>query len=105
MAAPAGIARGEGFAVEAAEWAAATLHVGQGEYADAGTAAERASNSDGLGFNVWVLPELIEAAARTGDLAVARTAFEQLAERSSLSNTEWARGIEAPSRALLTDGP
>src|ERR1700757_350853 len=67
MAAPAATARGEGFAVEAAEWAAATLHVGK------------------------------------GDLAVARTAFEQLAERSSLSNTEWARGIEARSRALLTD--
>ena len=103
MAAPAATARGEGFAVEAAEWAAATLHVGKGEYADAVTAAQRAYDSDGLGFNVWVLPELIEAAARNGDLAVARTAFEQLAERSSLSNTEWARGIEARSRALLTD--
>ena len=51
-----------------------------------------------------MLPELIEAAARNGDLAIAGTAFDQLAERSSLSNTEWARGIEARSRALLTDG-
>ena len=101
---PDATARGEGFAVEAAEWAAATLHVGKGEYADAVTAAQRAYDPDGLGFNVWVLPELIEAAARNGDFAIARTAFEQLAERSSLSNTEWARGIEARSRALLTDG-
>jgi DNA-binding CsgD family transcriptional regulator len=52
-----------------------------------------------------VLPELIEAAARNGDLATARAAFEELAERSSPSSTEWARGIEARSRALLTDGP
>jgi DNA-binding CsgD family transcriptional regulator len=101
---PDATSRGEGFAVEAAEWAAATLHIGRGEYADAVAAAQRAYDPDGLGFNVWVLPELIEAAARNGDLVIARTAFEQLAERSSLSNTEWAHGIEARSRALLTDG-
>jgi DNA-binding CsgD family transcriptional regulator len=102
---PDATARGEGFAVEVAEWAAATLHVGKGEYAEAATAARRAYDPDGLGFTVWVLPELIEAAARNGDLATAKAAFEQLAERSSLSSTEWARGIEARSRALLTDGP
>jgi DNA-binding CsgD family transcriptional regulator len=101
---PDATARGESFAVEAAEWAAATLHIGKGEYADAVTAAQRACDPDGLGFNVWVLPELIEAAARNGDLPTARAAFEELAERSSLSSTEWARGIEARSRALLTDG-
>ena len=102
---PDATARGEGFGVEAAEWAVATVHIGRGEYADAVAAAQRAYDPDGLGFNVWVLPELIEAAARNGDLDVATTAFEQLAERSSLSNSEWARGIEARSRALLTDGP
>jgi DNA-binding CsgD family transcriptional regulator len=98
-------ARGEGCAVEVAEWAAATLHIGKGEYADAMIAAQRAYDPDGLGFNIWVLPELIEAASRNGDLATARAAFEQLAERSSLSSTEWARGIEARSLALLSDGP
>ena len=102
---PDATARGEGFAVQVAEWAAATLHVGKGEYAEAATAARRAYDPDGLGFNTWVLPELIEAAARNRDLATAKAAFEQLAERSSLSSTEWARGIEARSRALLTDGP
>jgi DNA-binding CsgD family transcriptional regulator len=101
---PDATARGESFAVEAAELAAATLHIGKGEYADAVTAAQRAYDPDGLGFNTWVLPELIEAAARNGDPATARPAFEELAERSSLSSTEWARGIEARSCALLTDG-
>ena len=41
---PDATSRGEGFAVEAAEWAAATLHIGKGEYADAvdrGTACVR----------------------------------------------------------------
>jgi DNA-binding NarL/FixJ family response regulator len=101
---PDATARGEGFGVEAAEWAAATLHIGKGEYADAVAAAQRAYDPDGLGFNVWVLPELIEAATRNGDIAIARTALEQLEERSALSNSEWARGIEARSRALLTSG-
>jgi DNA-binding CsgD family transcriptional regulator len=99
------MARGEGCAVEVAEWAAATLHIGNGEYADALNAARRAYEPDGLGFSVWVLPELIESAARNGDVATARAAFDQLAQRSSLSSTEWARGVEARSRALLTDGP
>jgi DNA-binding NarL/FixJ family response regulator len=49
------------------------------------------------------LPELIEAAARNGDPVTVRAAFEEL-ERSSLSSTDWTRGIEARSRALLTDG-
>ena len=101
----AGTARGEGFAVEVAEWGIATLHLGLGEYADAAQAAARAYDHHGLGFNVWILPELIEAAVRSGDEARARTAVERLVERSSLSETPWARGIEARSRALLSDGP
>jgi DNA-binding NarL/FixJ family response regulator len=100
----AATARGEGFAVEVAEWGIATLHLGLGEYADAAAAASRAYDHDGLGFNVWILPELIEAAIRSGDEATARTAFERLTERSSLSETPWARGIEARSRALLSHG-
>ena len=100
----AGTARGEGFAVEVAEWAAAVLHNGLGEYAQAKAAAERAYDHDGLGFGVWVLPELIEAAVRSGDRPAAEAAFARLAERSSPSATEWARGIEAAMHALLSDG-
>ncbi|MFC6083997.1 AAA family ATPase [Sphaerisporangium aureirubrum] len=96
-------ARGEGFAVEAAEWAAATLYLGYGEYGAAAEAARRAYEPEGLGFTVWVLPELIEAAVRAGDPATAQQAFERLAERSATSDTAWARGIEARSQALLSD--
>jgi DNA-binding CsgD family transcriptional regulator len=105
LAIAAATARGEGFAVEVAEWAAATLHLGLGEYDEAAAAARRAYDHDGLGFNVWVLPELIEATARSGDEATAAEALADLSARSRLSSTEWARGIEARSRALLTDGP
>jgi DNA-binding CsgD family transcriptional regulator len=101
----AGTERGEGFAVEVAEWAGAVLHNGLGEYTEAAAAAERAYDPDGLGFGVWVLPELIEAAVRSGDRSAAEVAFERLVERSSTSTTEWARGVEAAARALLTEGP
>ncbi|WP_037501260.1 ATP-binding protein [Solirubrobacter soli] len=99
-----GTARGEGFAVEVGEWAVATLHLGYGEYGEAQAAARRAYDHDGLGFNVWVLPELIEAAVCNGDTAAAELALSHLLERSSLSTTPWARGIEARSRALLARG-
>jgi DNA-binding CsgD family transcriptional regulator len=101
----AGTERAEGFAVEVAEWAAAVLHNGLGEYAEAQAAAERAYEHNGLGFGVWVLPELIEAAVRSGDRQAAELAFERLAARSHTSTTEWARGIEAAARALLNEGP
>ncbi len=40
----AGTERGEGFAVEVAEWAMAVLHNGLGEFAAAAAAAERADH-------------------------------------------------------------
>ena len=101
----AGAARGEGFAIALAESAAAALHNGLGEYADAAAAARRADDLDVLGFGVWVLPELVEGAVRSGDRPTAEAAFARLAERSTMSSTEWARGIEAATRALLSDGP
>jgi DNA-binding CsgD family transcriptional regulator len=101
----AGRARGEGFAIELAEWATAVLHNGRGEYADAAIAAERAYDLDVIGFGGLVLPELIEAAVRSNNLPMAEVAFASLIERSSASTTEWARGIEAAARALLSEGP
>jgi DNA-binding CsgD family transcriptional regulator len=51
-----------------------------------------------------VLPELIEAAARSRETACAADALQQLSETTRASGTEWALGTEARSRALLTDG-
>jgi DNA-binding NarL/FixJ family response regulator len=96
-------ARGEGVAIVIAEWAAAVLHNSLGEYAEAAAAASRAYEHDVLGFGGWVLPELIEAAVRSGDRPTAELACARLAERSRPSAREWARGVEAASRALLTD--
>jgi len=52
----------------------------------------------------WALPELIEAASRTGQTQVAADALDRLAAATSVSQTDWALGIHARSRALLGDG-
>jgi DNA-binding CsgD family transcriptional regulator len=50
------------------------------------------------------LIELMEAAARCGDLDRARAALEPLVARTRLSGTDWALGLEARCRALVDDG-
>ncbi len=52
---------------------------------------------------MWVLPELVEAAARSGDTELARDALERLAETTQPCGTDFALGIEARCRALLSD--
>jgi ATP/maltotriose-dependent transcriptional regulator MalT len=54
--------------------------------------------------SAWALPELVEAAARMGDVELARDALERLAETTQPAGTDFALGIEARSRALLTGG-
>jgi DNA-binding CsgD family transcriptional regulator len=51
-----------------------------------------------------VLPDLVEAAGRLGDTELARDALERLAKTTQPSGTEFALGIEARCRALLSDG-
>jgi ATP/maltotriose-dependent transcriptional regulator MalT len=53
---------------------------------------------------MWVVPELVEAAARGGEAELARDALERLAETTRPCRTEFALGIEARCRALLSDG-
>jgi DNA-binding CsgD family transcriptional regulator len=50
------------------------------------------------------LPELIEAAARTGSMRIASDALDLLAGRARAGGTDWGLGIEARSRALLSEG-
>jgi DNA-binding CsgD family transcriptional regulator len=97
-------ARGQGMALSMIECANAVLFNGLGRYREALTAAERACAQDQLSLYALALPELIEAAVRSKNPRVAATALERLSERTRASGTEWARGIEARSRGLLTDG-
>jgi DNA-binding CsgD family transcriptional regulator len=97
-------AEGQGAAVTCAHWAAAILYNGLGRYADAFAAAGRARADSHLYLSMWALPELIEAAVRTSNTGVAAGALERLAESTSVSGTDWALGVEARSRALLSAG-
>ena len=97
-------AGGQGAALTCAHWVAAILHNGLGRYADAFAAAGQARADSHLYMSMWALPELIEAAVRTSNTEVAAGALERLAESTSVSGTDWALGVEARSRALLSEG-
>jgi DNA-binding CsgD family transcriptional regulator len=50
------------------------------------------------------VPELAEAAARTGDAALVRAAAERVAERTPVPPGDWALGIGARVHALASEG-
>jgi DNA-binding CsgD family transcriptional regulator len=97
------IALGDGRALFLAEYATAVLHNGLGGYETAFAAAERASAYDDLGLLGWALAEQVEAGVRSDRPGAASAAMARLAERTSARGTDWALGIEARSRALLSD--
>jgi DNA-binding CsgD family transcriptional regulator len=98
------IARGEGVVLTFAELARAVLHNGLGHYQEALGPAQSASMRDELLVSVWSLPELVEAAARCGRTGLAADALERLSERTRAAGTDLALGVEACSRALVSDG-
>jgi len=95
---------GEGLGIQFARYARAVLYNGLGRYNDALAAARLASeDTPQLFLAAWALPELIEAAVRTGDAELARRALERLTEAANGSDSDWGRGVEARSRALLSE--
>jgi DNA-binding CsgD family transcriptional regulator len=96
--------RGTGILVVFADCASAVLSNGLGRHDAARDAAWRVFEHDYLGYGHLVVPELAEAAARTGDAALLQAALDWLSERTQVTPTEWALGIEARVRALLSDG-
>ena len=97
-------ARGLGRFVLLASYASSVLDNGLGRHDAARDAAWRAFERDLVGFGPFVVPELAEAASRTGDVALVRAALEWLSERTRVTPSEWALGIEARVRALLSEG-
>jgi tetratricopeptide (TPR) repeat protein len=97
-------ARGQGRTVHMAAYASSVLYNGLGRHDLAREAAWRAFARDELGYGPLVVPELAEAASRTGDVALVRAALDWLSERTRLTSSEWALGIEARLRALLSQG-
>src|SRR4051794_13451085 len=96
------VRRGEGLGLAATNWAAAMFYNGLGRYEDALGAARAASEHPR--DMPRVLPELIEAAMRSGKPEDASDALNRLAETTRPSGTDWGLGIEARSGALVSEG-
>jgi DNA-binding CsgD family transcriptional regulator len=97
-------ARGEGLGLQFADRATALLRNGLGHYAEAVTAAERAAEGNLGPFTAQALPDLVEAAARSGRQELAADALNRLHTAADVAGSDWAGGLEARSRALLTEG-
>ncbi len=98
-------ARGQGIAATYAHWTAAILNNGLGHYQKALAAAQYASQeTPALYVSMWALPELVEAAVRCGNSQLAAEAVERLAETTRPGGTDFGLGIEARSRALVSEG-
>jgi DNA-binding CsgD family transcriptional regulator len=98
-------AGGQGTAIEFADFANAMVLNSLGRYREAVAPAQDAANATPeLVVAGWALGELIEAAARSGQMELGHGALERLAERNRFVATDWGRGVEARSRALLTEG-
>jgi DNA-binding CsgD family transcriptional regulator len=85
-------------------YARSVLYNGLGRYDAARDAAWEAFRPDPIGYGSFLVGELAEAAARTGDRALLESALDWLAERTGVIRSEWAIGIEARVRALLSEG-
>jgi DNA-binding CsgD family transcriptional regulator len=85
-------------------YARSVLYNGLGRYDAARDAAWEAFRPDPIGYGSFLVGELAEAAARTGDRALLESAQDWLAERTGVISSEWAIGIEARVRALLSEG-
>jgi DNA-binding CsgD family transcriptional regulator len=97
-------ARGEGIALTTAEFLSGGLYNGLGRYEAALAVVLPAERFYTEGTAIWALTELIEAAVRCGQPERARRAFERVQETTRAARTDWALGIEARSRALLSEG-
>jgi DNA-binding CsgD family transcriptional regulator/tetratricopeptide (TPR) repeat protein len=97
-------ARGEGRAIGLAGHVTAVLYNGLGRYEEAMAGARRACEQEDLGFFGWSLVELVEASVRCGARGEADHALQLLEERTLISGTDWALGVRARSRALLSVG-
>ena len=104
-ATPGGADLGQVVARPLARWSAAMLYNGLGRYEDAYEAAAAVvSTPHDFVCSMWSLPELVEAATRTGADGAARDAVERLIETTRPASTDSGLGIEARSRALVSEG-
>lgn len=97
-----GEARGEGYALSAANFAEAILYNGLSRYPEALASASRElPYTHELNHAMRTLLELVEAAVRTGEVALAEEGFERLATVTTPIGNDWALGVRAMAEAQL----
>jgi ATP/maltotriose-dependent transcriptional regulator MalT len=96
--------RGRSDLLMSATYASSLLWNGLGRHDAARDAAWQAFERDPMGHGPLVVAELAEAASRTGDVESLKAALEWMSERTRVTPTDWALGIEARMRALLAEG-
>jgi DNA-binding CsgD family transcriptional regulator len=97
-----GTTRGEGSGLGLIWWLTALRHNGHGRYGEARLAAQKACEHEDVMACGWALVELVEAGVRTDQADEAAAALERLSERTRAAGTEWALGIDARCRALVS---
>jgi DNA-binding CsgD family transcriptional regulator len=85
-------------------YARAVLYNALGRHDAARDAAWEAFRADPIGYGSLLVGELAESAARTGDRALLESALDWLSQRTGAISSEWALGIQARVRALLSEG-
>ncbi|RMI28975.1 ATP-binding protein [Nocardia stercoris] len=93
-------ARGEGLGLQITHRATALLQLGLGRYDLAFDAAVRAADGNLGPFTAQALPDLVEAAVRSGAVAAAMTALDRLTTYTAVPDSDWAAGLLARARAL-----
>ncbi|MGH1565187.1 ATP-binding protein [Mumia sp. DW29H23] len=97
--------RGEGQWFIATEWMSAMVFNALGRYEEAlATTEGSAGHPYDVGIASWYLPEHVEAAVRSGRPERATASAQRLTAIAEACGTDWALGLAARSRALLSDG-
>jgi ATP/maltotriose-dependent transcriptional regulator MalT len=95
---------GHGSAILWCQFVSGILYNGLGRYPQALVQARQASeDTPEMYVSAWALPELIEAASRTGETRLASEALERLVEATSIGDSDWGLGVLARSRALVSE--
>ncbi len=101
----AATAQGQGVGVQYAQWANSVLMNGLGRYEEAlASGVEASEATPQLFLAMWALSELIEAATRTENAELAERALTRLGEHAQGTDSDWALGLYARARALLSEG-
>ena len=96
---------GDGWGLTLLYSAWAELCNGLGRYDEALSAARQAAEDPtDFGSTTWGLVELIEAAVRSGERELGARVLERLSADTRASGTDFALGIDARCRALLSEG-